>query len=128
MSKANIRHLKEQYEKACNAWLSQLLDNWNLSYKDGFWVSDEVGGVYFHEADFSLNMDEIIFCVENDVTLDKYWEFLEYIQRCEKYNFKIPKLQSYIKGCSTVPQETFDKLDAMRTELDKCIEETKNQF
>ena len=42
------RNLKENYEKDCNAYLVELLNMWDWSYKDGYWVGDEVGGLYAH--------------------------------------------------------------------------------
>ena len=128
IDEAQKKSLKKQFEKAVNDYVDSLLFMWDADKYYGYFVSDEVGGVYVHEAGFSLNMDEIIFCVENDVAIEKYWEFVEYIQKCDRYNFKKPNLQSYIKGCPTIPQETFDRLDAMRAELEKCVEETKNKF
>ena len=126
-TKGHIRVLMANYEDACNNYLLALLNMWDLDAKNGFWVGNNTGGVYVHEADISLNMSEIIFCVENNVSMETYMEYSEYCLKCKEYNFNIPNLPSYFKGCPTVPQETFDKLDAMKEELNKCINDTKSK-
>ena len=128
MNKATLKLYKENYEKACNAWINELLNMWEQSPEYGFWVGDEVGGTYFHEAGFSFDMSDIIFCVENNVPLEKVWDFIDYTTKCSEYNFNMPNLKSYVKGCPTVPDETFEKLDSIKAELEKCINDTKNKF
>ena len=40
------RQLKEQWEKACNGFLVELLRMWELDRYYGSWVAEEVGGVF----------------------------------------------------------------------------------
>lgn len=127
-TKGHIRVLRANYEDACNNYLLALLNMWDLDAKNGFWVGNDTGGVYSHEADISLNMSGIIFCVENNISIETYWKYVEYCTKCSEYNFNIPTLESYNNGCQLVPQETFDKLYAMKEELNKCINDTKSKF
>jgi len=127
-TKGHIRVLRANYEDSCNNYLLTLLNLWDVSTKDGYWIGDEVGGIYAHGETIFIKMDEIIFCVENNVSMETYMEYSEYCLKCKEYNFNIPNLPSYFKGCPTVPQETFDKLDAMKEELNKCINDTKSKF
>ena len=120
--------LKKQFEKAVNDYVDALLCMWELDKHDGYFIGDEVGGIYAHGETIFIKMDEIIFCVENNVSMETYMEYSEYCLKCKEYNFNIPNLPSYFKGCPTVPQETFDKLDAMKEELNKCINDTKSKF
>jgi hypothetical protein len=128
LTKGHIRVLKENYEKACKDYLLALLNMWELDAKNGFWVGNNTGGVYAHEADISLNMSEIIFCVENNISIEAYWKYVEYCTKCSEYNFNIPNLPSYFKGCPLVPQETFDKLDGMKQHLADYCKETKEKL
>ena len=128
LTRGHLTLLKENYEKACNAWLCELLNMWELDAKDGFWVGGEVGNVYCHDAGLSLDMSDIIFCVEQSVTIDKYFEYVDYIEKCHEYNFETPNLKSYTKGCPIVPKETFDKLDGIKKNLDDAIEQAKNNY
>lgn len=120
--------LKKQFEEAVNGYVDALLCMWDLTSKHGCWADGEVGGLYSHDGEFAINMQEIIFCVENDVPLSTFMNYMVYCVRCRKYNFNIPTLESYYNGCQLVPQETFDKLDAMKEELNKCINDTKSRF
>ena len=128
LTRRHLTLLKEDYEKACNAWMCELLNMWELSTLNGFGVGDEVGGVYCHEAGLSLGMDDIIFCVEQGVPMDKYLEYVDYIEKCNEYGFNTLNLKSFVKGCPTVPKETFDKLDGLKKQLEECINDAKEKF
>ena len=78
LTKGHIRVLKENYENACNDYLLALLNMWDVSTKDGYWIGDEVGGIYAHGETIFIKMDEIIFCVENNVSMETYMEYSEY--------------------------------------------------
>lgn len=127
-TKGHKKVLAANYKDACNNYLLALLSMWDLDAKRGYWASDEVGGLYSYDGEFAINMQEIIFCVENDVPLSTFMNYTVYCVRCGEYNFNIPTLESYYNGCSVVPQETFDRLDALKDELNKCIEDTKSKF
>lgn len=120
--------LKKQYEAACQAYLAELLKMWELDSYYGYWIGDEVGGVYDYDGGFSINMEDIIYCVENDVTEQQYYEWQEYIVDASEFGFDIPNLKSWMHGCPRVSQETFDKLRTMKQELNKEIEETKKRY
>lgn len=127
------RNLKVQWEQSCNAYLLELSNMWELDYDltpkgYGYWIGDIVGDVYDYGGMLTINMQDIIFCVENDVSKDAYFEYTEYCLKCSEYNFSIPSIQAYFNGCPQIPQATFDKLDAMKSELNKCIEDTKKSF
>ena len=128
MTKGHLKILRTNYEDACNNYLLTLLNLWDVSAKDGFWVASEVGGLYAHGDSIFINMDEIIFCVENNVSMETYMDYSDYCLRCKEYNFNVPNLKSYFKGCPTVPQETFDKLDDLKRQMNECINDTKLNF
>lgn len=127
-TKSHLRILKVNYEDACNNYLLTLLNMWELSVKDGFWVQDRVGTIYVHESDVSFGMDEIILLVERNVSEDTYRKYCEYCFKCSEYNFNTPKLESYLDGCPLIPQSTFDRLDALMGEINKCINDTKTSL
>ena len=128
MTKGHLRVLRTNYEDACNNYMLTLLNLWDISAKDGYWIGDEVGGLYAHGETIFIKMDEIIFCVENNVSMETFMEYSEYCLKCNEYNFNIPNLKSYFKGCPTVPQETFDRLDDLKRQMNECINDTKNKF
>lgn len=128
INEALKRNLKENYEKACNGYLVALLDFWEWDGCYGFWVSDVVGGTFIYGDDIDLTMEDIIYCVENGVIEHQYYKYHDYCLKCSEYNFSIPSIQAYFNGCPQIPQATFDKLDALKSELNKCINDTKSKF
>ena len=57
------RMLKEQYEKACNGYLVELLRMWELDAHYGYWNSDQPGTIYHYGEMHNLTMEEIIYIV-----------------------------------------------------------------
>ena len=86
MNKAHIKLLKENYEKACNDYVRALLTLWGVDYRYGYWVNGEVGGVYDCDGWIFLNMQDIVYCVENGVTSEEYEQWQEYGIKCNEYN------------------------------------------
>lgn len=128
INSATLRFLKQEYEKGVNGYLVALHNLWETDPYYGFWVGDKVGELYCYGDDIYINMDNIIYVVENNISMEFYYEYTEYCLKCSEYNFEIPKLPAYHKGCPLVPQETFDKLDALKRDLNECVEETKKNL
>lgn len=129
ISKAMLRVLREDYEKACNGYLVTLLNMWELYASYGFWVSDEVGGVYsYGDTGLYLNMDDIIYVVENNISEQSYQEWLDYCVWASEFNQTVPNLRAWHHGFPRVDEATQEKLSEMRYELDRLIEKTKGKF
>lgn len=128
MNKAHKELLNENYEKACNAYVSAMLDLFDISRIDCFWVSDEVGGLFMAGDGLSLNMQEIIYIVENGLSYNECLEWQEYNVQAHEFNFNLLNLKSWHMGAPRVPQETFDRLRKMKRDLEDAIENEKNKF
>ena len=127
------RHIKEQFETACNAYLLELHNMWDLDHDltpkgYGYWVGDEVGGVWAYGDSVFLNMDEIIFCVENDVAYETYYDYMEYCTWAHEFGFNVPNFESYFKGCPIAPKDVQERLTKQKQELDKLIREEKEKL
>ena len=118
MTKGHLKILRTNYEDACNNYLLTLLNLWEQSAKDGYSLGETV----------FIKMDEIIFCVENNVSMETFMDYSDYCLKCNEYNFNVPNLKSYFMGCPRVPQETFDKLDDLKRQMNECINDTKSKF
>lgn len=127
-SAAVKRMLKENYEKGCNGYLVELLNMWELDACYGFWVRDEVGGTYCYGDSIYLNMDEIIYCVVNDIKELEYQEYLDYNVMANEYNFNTLSLESWHLGAPRVPRETFDRLRKMKQDLMDAVQEEKERL
>lgn len=125
MSKDMLDHLRKNYEKACNAYLVALLDVWELDPHYGYWIADEVGGLYAYGDCVFINMQDIIYCVENNVSYNTYMEWLDYCTWAEEFGQDTPNIESWCMGCPRVSDEEQKKLTDMKLELNKLMEETK---
>lgn len=122
--------LRQDYEKACNAYLLQLANMWGWECKEyGFWIADEIGGVFIYGDHISIGMEDIIYCVENEIKESVYVEFLDYCSFANEFGFTLPNFKSYSKGAPIVPQETRERLVKMKNEMTEMIKsENKKLF
>ena len=131
MGKLNkkLEELRDNYNNACNAYLDELIKMWELDKAYGFWVASEVGGTYIYgDTGLCIDMDNIIYVVNNNVSRREYMEWLDYCVWCGGYEFASPTLKSWMSGCPRIGVEVQNRLDSMKNELDKLISETKEQF
>ena len=124
MNKAHLKLLKENYEKACNDYVAALLNLWELDGFYGYWIGGEVGCVYdYGNGIFTIDMQDIVYCVENGVTSEEYEQWQDYCVKCSEYRLPILNLNAWHKGA---PRHDFTKLDALKKDLDDAIEDYKN--
>ena len=122
------RQLKEQWQQACNGYLTELLRMWELDAYYGYWIGDEVGGVYdYADGTIDINMHDIIYCVEHDVTREQFDEWSAYISAAAEFGFATPNLQSWMRGCPRTPNEVFNNLYRMKQELNDAIKDALTQ-
>jgi hypothetical protein len=120
------RQLKEQWEKACNGYLCELLRMWELDEHYAEWIADEIGGTLDYGCGmFTLNMDEIIYCVDNDLKEAEVTTWQEYICDASEFGFDTPNLRSWHRGCPRKTPQAFERLRKMKRELEAAIEEEK---
>ena len=123
------RNLREQWLKAVRGYLCELLNMWELDSYYGYWIGDEIGGVYdYGGGTFTIGMDDIIYCVEHDVTEKLYMEWQDYLCDAAEFGFDTPNLKSWMMGCPRTSQEVFKKLREMKKILDDAIKAEKEKF
>lgn len=121
--------LKEQWRQAVRGYQAALLNMWELDAHYGYWIGDEVGGVYdYGDGMFTINMDDIIYCVLADVTREQYIEWQEYICDAAEFGFDTPNLRSWIMGCPRTSPDVFEKLRKLKADLGDAIEEEKKRM
>lgn len=121
--------LREQWEKACNGYIVELLRMWELDAYYGYWIGEEIGGVYDYGGGmFTIGMKDIIYCVEHGVGREQYIEWQEYCCDASEFGFDMPNLKSWIMGCPHTSQEVFKKLRKMKAELNEAIKAEKEKF
>lgn len=122
------RKLKEQYEKACHGYVTELLLMWELDAYYGYWIGEDVGGVYDYDGAFTISMEDIIYCVENDVAMEQYLKWLDYICDAAEFGFDTPNLKSWMAGCPRTDAATFKLLREMKADLNKAVEDEKGRL
>lgn len=121
------RHLKEQYDQACNAYLCELLNRWELDAHYGYWNSDRPGTIYHYGETHNLSMEDIIYCVENDIDEDEVLAWEDYLFDAHEFGFHLPNLDAWHHGCPSTPQSVFDRLRSLKQNLNDAIEEEKRR-
>jgi hypothetical protein len=121
------RQLKDQWETACNGYLCELLRMWELDSYYGYWIAEEVGGVYDYGGSFTINMDEIIYCVDHDVTQQQFMEWQEYCCDAAEFGFDTPNLKSWMRGCPRTSAKTFKNLREIKAMLNDAVKEEKER-
>lgn len=130
MKKRNIfdnGFLSLQWNKACKAYIKALLDMWELDTCYGYWIANEIGGVYDYGGAFTIGIHDIIYCVQKNVTQEQYLEWQEYICDAAEFGFTTPNLKSWMMGCPRISNEAFARLRAMKKDLNNAIEEAKTK-
>ena len=122
------RQLKEQWGNACEGYLCELLRMWELDGYYGYWIGDEVGGVYdYGDGMFTIGIDDMIYCVDCDVTREQYIEWQEYICDATEFGFATPNLRSFVRGCPRTSAETFKRLREIKAMLNDAVKEEKER-
>ena len=106
-----------------------MLRMWELDAYYGYWIGEEIGGVYDYGGGmFTIGMNDIIYCVEHDIGREQYIEWQEYCCDAAEFGFDMPNLKSWIMGCPRTSQEVFKKLRKMKEELNEAIKAEKEKF
>jgi len=122
------RQLKEQWRQAVRGYQAALLNMWELDAHYGYWIGGEEGGVYdYGDGMLTINMDDIIYCVLNDVTREQYEEWQQYIIDASEFGFATPNLRSFVRGCPRTPAETFKHLREIKATLNDAIRDEKER-
>ena len=122
------RQLKEQWKKACNGYLCELLRMWELDAHYGYWDFDQPGTIYHYGETHDLSMEDIIYIVENDIEENEVLAWEDYLLDALEFKFNTPNLRAWHKGCPRTPPETFERLRALKADLSKAVEEEKQRI
>lgn len=128
MNRSDKEAMKKSYEATCKAYVNAMLKSFDVDMENCFWVSDEIGGVFAVCDLLFLNMQEIVYVVENDISYDECIAWQDYNAMASEFNFNHINLKSWHIGAPRVSQETFDRLRKMKKEIEDLCEETRNKF
>lgn len=120
-----VQKARNDYECGCNQYVACLCELWNMEESQGYWVSDEVGGLYCVGDFVTLDMEDLRYVVEHEIGYDEVCEWIDYNVKALEYNFDTINLKSWHKGAPRIPQSTFNRLDDLRKEFNEAIEKAK---
>lgn len=126
--KTKKEQLRKQWEESCDGYLRELLNMWGLDAFYGYWIGGDVGEIYDYGGMFTIVMEDIIYCVENDVGEGQYTEWQEYICDAGEFGFDTPDFKSWMKGCPRVSEETFAHLRSLKKDLGDAIDCEKERI
>ena len=128
------KEIKTEFESVCNAYLSLLIKDWGYTNEGenvntlGWWVADEVGGLYCFQDDLFISMDDIRYCVDNNVSEETYLEYIDYNIECSEYGFTGLNLKSFISGAPRISKDDFESIRSKKNELEEQIERLKENL
>ena len=123
MSKEKAR---EYFVKGCNEYLRLFCEKHDFDYEEAkeSWVANCVGDVTC-VGDIFVGMQTIIADIEMDAPEDEFIKWYDYNLVAHEFGFTTPNFESWLKGCPRVSQESFDKLEAIKKDLEDAIKEEK---
>ncbi len=125
----NLEQMRKNFEKAVADYVAVFLKQFELDESDCWWVGDRIGVDNFCFGDFyAISLNEMIYCIENGVTYDEFVAHMDYLLKCDEYNFPLMNLKAWHTGAPRIPQETFDRLDGLKRDLDEAIKNEREKF
>ena len=82
--------LQKEFEKLATKYVDKLIAG--TDHKLDFWVADAIGGVAAIDFDIYIGFDEIMYCVDNNISIEQFYDYQEWV--VEEY-FKKPEEDKY---------------------------------
>lgn len=114
-------NLISDFQNIANEYASNLCKMFELDIEDGWWVGDDVGGVYCNGDMFSITFEEMRYVVDNNISKDDFLEYMEYVSFCLEFNRTAPNLKSWIKGCPRFDEKGIQRLRELKKEFDIAL-------
>ena len=124
-SKNDKKVFRDKFNVACSLYVNELERMWDLNHAYGYWVGDEVGGVYDNDGFITISLLDIIYCVEKDISLEEFLEYQDYNVKASDFNFHTINLKSWHTGCPRMPKESIEHLEKLREEMLNIVERNK---
>lgn len=126
MNEKQKNKLKQNYQNACNAYLKTFGLNYKLFSREdvlspedltNMWILEEPGTIA-EICDYSVNMEEIILCVDENVPFNEFERWYQYNLDLSCIDISVPRinLKSWLGGC---PRKTQKQIDEMIKTADK---------
>lgn len=118
-----IKALRERFDSVCNDYIKILEERWEVA---GTW-SDASDLYWFCETE-ALSLSDVIFCVEEGIELDEYFEWSEYNEFAREFKQNVINLRSWHMGWHGIPKESQDSLRRMKKAFEDAVNDYKERF
>ena len=82
------KRLNKRWKKLINDFRDELLRMWELDAKRGRWQGKDGICVYnYGDGAFTIDIENIIYCVLCDVTREQYEEYQDYVRNASELDF-----------------------------------------
>ena len=122
-----MTQLKQNYEKACNAYLKAFCDKHDYDIDDCFWVADDVGTVC-SIGDYFVDMVTIRIDIDRDAPVDEWMKWYDYSLRLGMLNATSPNYDSWLRKCPIKSEEEIQAMEALRAKIQALEDELKNMY
>lgn len=87
ISIANNATLKTVYEHCCEEYRRRLCEQWDLYYKDSWWIpSDRIGETLaLQDCEYFLSMSDVIMFVDMEISYSAFCEWWNYNNEWEDH-------------------------------------------
>lgn len=116
--------LKSDYKKACDAYLHRFCELIEMDEYYADWIDL---GATAEVGDYVVSMQDIMTVVENNINYGKFIEWYDYTMRVGMLGLHTCNLKSWLNGCPTHSEDCLEKIESIRAELDRLIDEEKNK-
>lgn len=120
---------KEYFVKGCNEYLRLFCEKHDFDYEDAkdSWVGGSVGEIT-ECGDYYVDMRTIITDIEMDAPEEEFLKWYDYNLVADEFGFITPNFEHWLRGYQRVPQESLDRLEALKKRLNDAIEGEKERL
>ena len=93
-----------QYEVGCNALAKEFIEKYELSFRDMYWVGDNVGDICCI-GDFFFSTEAMKVAIDYDVDWKDLMAWYDYTIESQAFHLITPNLESWVKGCPRANEE-----------------------
>ena len=124
--------LRENYDKACYAYLMAFCEKLGFDYADAAqsWVGRDVGGITLC-ADYYVSMSDILTDIDMDAPDDEYVKYYDYCLRVHSIadgKLKVPNYDSWLRGCPRMSEERLQRLEELQQDIRKAESVLKEEI
>lgn len=114
--------LRRKFEDVATACADALVAQWQLKKTYGYWVADDIGGVYCYGDYIFINLYEMLYCLEFGISEEEFVEWQEYCIWAKEFRQNVPNLKAWHNGCPRCSRENQQRLIKMKQDMELAME------